>query len=112
LGEPPSRLSDNQISSMINYLHGTAHLVVHDQKADLPLDPYGGASYIGPVLRQSAAQQLLLSSSDLSRVKVTRHDPKTGKESEWILDCRPNPQTGGPDLLLRDGDVIEVPEKP
>jgi hypothetical protein len=47
-------------------------------------------------------------SSDLSRVKVTRRDPKTGKKHEWMLDC-----SGGnaPNLWLRDGDVIEVPEK-
>jgi hypothetical protein len=110
LGEPPSWLSDDQVSSVINYLHGTAHLVVHDQKADLPLDPYADLSFIGPVLRQRAAQQLILSSSDLSRVKVTRRDPKTGKEREWILDCT-NTQSGGPDLYLRDGDIIDVPEK-
>jgi ankyrin repeat protein len=109
LGEPPSYLTDNQISSIINYLHGTAHLVVHGQKADLPLDPYADLSFIGPVLRQTAAQQLILSSSGLSRVKVTRHDPKTGKVSEWILDCS-NPSSS-PDLRLRDGDLIEVPEK-
>jgi hypothetical protein len=42
-------------------------------------------------------------------VKVTRRDPKTGKEREWILDCTNNSQA--PDLRLREGDVIEVPEK-
>jgi hypothetical protein len=109
LGESPSWLSENQVSSINNYLHGTVHLVVHDQKADLPLDPYADLSFIGPVLRQTAAQHLILSSSDLSRVKVTRRDPKTGKEREWILDCTNNSQA--PDLRLRDGDVIEVPEK-
>jgi hypothetical protein len=50
-----------------------------------------------------------LSSSDLSHVKVTRRDPVTGKKSEWILDCSNSPSS--PDLWLRDGDVIEVPEK-
>lgn len=109
LGESPSWLSHSQLSSIINYLHGTAHLVVHNQKVDLPLDPYADLSFIGPVLRQTAAQQLLLSSSDLSRVKVTRRDPKAGQEHEWILDCRNNLQAPG--LRLRDGDIIEVPEK-
>ncbi len=109
LGESPWWLSDDQVSSINNYLHGTAHLVVRDQKADLPLDPYADLSFIGPVLRQRAAQGLILSSSDLSRVKVTRHDPKSGKESQWILDCSNNSQA--PDLRLRDGDAIEVPEK-
>jgi hypothetical protein len=45
----------------------------------------------------------------LARVKVTRRDSKTGKTNEWILDCSHNDT---PDLWLRDGDVIEVPEKP
>jgi len=47
---------------------------------------------------------------------------KTGKTNEWILDCshisktsangfRSYPNCGAPDLWLRDGDVIEVPEK-
>jgi ankyrin repeat protein len=108
LGEPPSWLSDDQISTMINCLHGTAHLLVHGQKAELPLDPYSDGPFIFAVLRQSSAQQLLLASSDLSRVKVTRHDPKTGAEQHWTLDCR---TASAPDLWLRDGDIIEVPEK-
>ncbi|MGD1085643.1 MAG: ankyrin repeat domain-containing protein [Verrucomicrobiota bacterium] len=86
---------------------------------------------------------LVLSSSDLSRVKVTRLDPITGQKLERVFNCT-EPQspsdwlrgragfvvgggTGGgggrrapfvtdakpvSDLWLRDGDVIEVPEKP
>jgi ankyrin repeat protein len=109
LGAAPWWLSQNQVSAMINHLHGTAQLVVRDQKVELPLDP-GYTSTIGGVLHQTAAQQIILASSDLSRVKVTRHDPKTGKSTNWILDCS-NPQLP-PDLWLRDGDFIEVPEKP
>jgi hypothetical protein len=52
---------------------------------------------------------LIRFSSDLTRVKVTRqHDPASGKTREWILDCSGDKF---PDLWLRDGDVIEVPEK-
>jgi ankyrin repeat protein len=51
---------------------------------------------------------LIRVSSDLSRVKVTRHDPATKKTLEWTVDCTaPNEAN----LWLRDGDVIEVPEK-
>ena len=85
------------------------------------------------VLDQS---KLIRFSSDLSRVKVTRRDPKTGKKLEWVINCSPSPEaipagsdfsqrlqevmersrsdgqfSGMPDLWLRDGDVIEVPEK-
>ncbi|HXT10886.1 MAG TPA: ankyrin repeat domain-containing protein [Candidatus Angelobacter sp.] len=57
------------------------------------------------VLDQS---KLIRVSSDLSRVKVTRIDPATKKTIEWTIDCT-NPDQA--DLWLRDGDVIEVPEK-
>jgi hypothetical protein len=141
LGDAPVGLTIGQADSIVSYLKGNAHLVVRDQKADLPLEPYSDLSYIGAVLHQEAAQQLLLSSSDLAHVIVSRHDPKTGKERQWILDCSvsrkpqeamrppsrrgirlpgqnfPYSSTDGntppvPDFRLRDGDVIEVPEKP
>ncbi|MDA1276228.1 MAG: ankyrin repeat domain-containing protein [Verrucomicrobia bacterium] len=58
------------------------------------------------VLLQS---NLLLSSSDLSRVKVTRTDPITKERMEMVLNLETvDPKT---DLWLRDGDAIEVPEK-
>jgi hypothetical protein len=53
---------------------------------------------------------LLLASSDLTRIKVTRHDLPTGLPHEWVVDC--SDAKPAPDLWLRDGDVIEVPEKP
>jgi hypothetical protein len=110
LGAFPAHLTDGQASSIINFLHGSVRLFVRDQRAELPLDPYAEKSYIGAVLRQTAAQQLILTSSDLSRVKVSHNDPKTGEKHEWILDCS-NPSSP-PDLWLRNGDAIEVPEKP
>jgi hypothetical protein len=57
------------------------------------------------VLDQS---KLIRVSSDLSHVKVIRHDPVTKKTVEWIVDCNSPDQA---DLWLRDGDVVEVPEK-
>jgi hypothetical protein len=63
--------------------------------------------WLKPALRQS---NLLLASSDLSRVKVTRKDSGTGQKREWVLDCSDGKPA--PALWLRDGDVIEVPEKP
>ena len=52
--------------------------------------------------------KLLRVSSDLAHVKVTRHDPITNKTQEWTIDCT---SPGDTDLWLRDGDVIDVPEK-
>jgi hypothetical protein len=62
--------------------------------------------WLKPVLMRS---KLVLASSDLSRVKVTRNDPKTGKKSEWIVDCRES--SPAPDLWLSDGDIIDVPDR-
>jgi hypothetical protein len=63
--------------------------------------------WLKPALRRS---NLLLASSDLSRVKVTRHDPATGQRRQWVLDC--SDLKPAPAFWLRDGDVIDVPEKP
>lgn len=67
--------------------------------------------WLGPVLLQS---QLVLTSSDLSRVQVTRHDAKSGKTRVWGVDCTGISQNhfNDPDLWLRDGDIVEIPEKP
>ena len=62
--------------------------------------------WLRPVLLQS---KLVLVSSDLSRVKVTRRDPATGQKREWVVDCSDPRQA--PSLWLQDGDRIEVPEK-
>jgi hypothetical protein len=59
-----------------------------------------------PVLEES---KLLRASSDLSRIKVTRRAAGGGKPREWVVDGNVS-DTG--ELWLRDGDVIEVPDKP
>jgi ankyrin repeat protein/tetratricopeptide (TPR) repeat protein len=59
-----------------------------------------------PVLHES---KLLLASSDMSRVRVTRTNPVTGGKEVLTLDCSDKNQP--PDFWLRDGDYIEVPEK-
>src|ERR1017187_9969496 len=62
--------------------------------------------WLKPVLLQS---KLVLTSSDLSRVKVTRLDAASGQAREWVVDC--SQANLSPDFWLRDGDKIEVPEK-
>jgi hypothetical protein len=61
---------------------------------------YGApTSMLRPVLYNSG---LIRVSSDLTHVKIIRK-----KSAEWVIDCT----SDEPDLWLRDGDVIEVPEK-
>lgn len=62
-----------------------------------------------PVLQGA---NVLRVSSDLSRVKVKRVDPATSQSRELLFDLsEKQPYDERTDLWLRDGDVIEVPEK-
>ena len=125
MGDQPVGLTDSQCNAIVNGLKGSVRLEVRGAKVELPVYPNDNA-LIGSVFNRPEAQATLLSSSDLSRVKVTRVDPATGKKREWILDCShmskksnlpffpgqsDNPHYNAPDLRLCDGDVIEVPEK-
>ena len=62
--------------------------------------------WLKPVLLQS---KLVLTSSDLRHVKVTRHDAASGQERQWVVDC--SETSPAPNLWLCNGDKIEVPEK-
>ncbi len=77
------------------------------------------------VLRNARFSSLLRTSSDLSRVTVMRLDPQTKETKKMTFDLNavalPDmsyssgnqpPIPWAHDLWLRDGDVIEVPEKP
>ena len=62
--------------------------------------------WLKPVLLQS---KLVLTSSDLRHVKVTRRDTTSGQEHVWVVDC--SQASPSPDLWLHDGDKVEVPER-
>jgi hypothetical protein len=51
----------------------------------------------------------LRTSSDMAHIKVKRHNTGTGESWEKTFDC--SGATPLPSLWLRDGDVIEVPDK-
>ena len=52
---------------------------------------------------------MLMTSSDLTRVKVRRTDANTGRKVEWLFNLEK--VTPATDLWVRGGDEIEVPEK-
>ncbi len=137
LGENAVGLTENQRATLENYVKGKVQLTAHGQQVELSFYRLENRSTTDVLLSQPEAQKILTSSSDLSQVKVIRRDPKTGEQHEWILDCRtvkddystmnnfasrlratanrgPNEKSFPPAnaLWLRDGDVIEVPEKP
>jgi ankyrin repeat protein len=53
--------------------------------------------------------KLIRFSSDLTHVKVKRHDATTGKNLEWTLDCSDTGHAAA--FWLRDGDTIEIPDR-
>jgi len=67
--------------------------------------------FLAAALARTEARAVLRSSSDLSRVKVTRKEAKTGRPVVLTVDVSNNPPRNE-DLWLQDGDVIEVPDKP
>lgn len=131
LDERPIGLTDGQANDLIQCLTGHAQLIVHNQKVELTVNPIGGNSVLESLLHLPEAQKILLASSDLSRTKVIRHDPKTGKSQEWTVDCSdhatiqtmngygafpryalaPRNTDFMSGFRVRNGDVIEVPEK-
>jgi ankyrin repeat protein len=110
LADQPEGLTAKQADALDHFLTAKVELISQNQKTELSFLTYGGQAGIRAVLSQPEAQKILQSSSDLSRVKVTRHDPQTGKPREWILDC--SPSGPGTDFRLRDGDIVEVPTQP
>jgi hypothetical protein len=56
---------------------------------------------------------LLRVSSDVTKVRVSRAHPKTKKQQNWVFDVTRISDSPGAEhnLWLRDGDVIEIPDK-
>jgi hypothetical protein len=109
LQESPVGLTPDELNQMFACRKGVATLVYQGNKTSLQVggDPEG--ALIGSILAGSEARKALFSSSDLTRVKVTRRESANAKPRVWVVDCS-NPDNA-PDLWLRDGDVIEMPEK-
>ena len=103
----PHSLTASQNDVMVDFLKGKVRLAAGGENVELPVYP-DNSSLIGSVLARPEARGVLLSSSDLSRVKVTRRDPRTGRTLDWTLNCSGD---NAPDLWLRDGDVMEVPQR-
>jgi hypothetical protein len=107
LQEAAIGLTAEQATQIAECRKGTVNLMVRGKATPLTVWPVASEATLAALLARAEARAALFSNSDLSRVKVIRK-PAGGAPEEWTLDC-----AGGntPDLWLRDGDVIEVPEK-
>lgn len=104
-----TRTSDGQARRILDFFP-----IRTTELATLQLDQVGGAGSgivlpvnsfnLEEVLRSS---NVLRSTSDLTRVKVSRTDPGTQKANEILVNLFDPAQN----LWLRNGDKIEVPEK-
>ncbi len=108
LTEATTGLTSEEAKQIAECRKGVVQLVVRSTSVRLTLWPVAGESTIGSVLATTEARNALFSSSDLTRVKVTRRESGNAKPKVWVVDCS---VPDAPDLWLRDGDVIEVPEK-
>jgi agmatine/peptidylarginine deiminase len=88
--------------------------VVRDDSVELSLAGFNSDSYLASAIQRPSVQNILRSTSDFSRVHVKRTDPETKKPTEYKIDVQSiwfNKSPHTDDLWLRDGDVIEVPDK-
>lgn len=108
LQETAVGLTSDQMARIRDCRKGEVVLVYQGKKTPLAVASTPGEAVIGSILAGEKAREALFSSADLTQVKVTRRDAESGQPSEWIVNCS---QEQTPDLWLRDGDVIEVPEK-
>ena len=101
------RLTTEEHAAIADCLKSTISLVSSGKTNRLDIAP--GVTAVGIVLGSPEARQALLTSSDLSKVKLTKRDLVSGKPRQWTIDCS-NPNKL-PEIWLRNGDIIEVPDK-
>ena len=109
LQEEAIGLTSAEMAQMWACRIGVVTLIYQGKKTSLQVTGTPAGALIGSILAGEKVRTALLSSADLTRVKVTRSGSANGKASEWVVDC--SSQEKAPDLWLRDGDVVEVPEK-
>lgn len=114
LGESKIGLTKEQEQQFTACLPRKVKVVVKGTPNDIELSPLQSGSYLSPALGIPNFQNALRSTSDLSRLKIKRTAVGEMPANEWSIDVesfrkREKPQWD--DFWLRDGDVIEVPEK-
>lgn len=84
------------------------HVRFEGSAADAPTEPIGvNSCWFSGVMRDGGVSSLFRTSSDLTRVRVTR--AAVGRS--WTFDATRPADGRSNELWLLDGDVIEIPEK-
>lgn len=106
LAESRVGLTSEQQRQLATCTERTVKVIVRGESAEIRLT--GNNAWLSGALNYREVQNILRSTSDFSRIKITRTDPTTKQTRQLVVQ-----QVFGPDdLWLRDGDVIEVPDKP
>jgi hypothetical protein len=107
LAEREIGLTDTQLKGLRKCLERKVTFVVKGQRLEITPNGMVGVNDLSSALKRHDVREILRSSSDLSRLLLKRTDPVTKKSLKlWV-----EPKSGPDDLWLRDGDVIEVPDK-
>jgi hypothetical protein len=88
-------------------LQKSVQLVIAGATTPITVDSWK-EGFLSQALAKTEARAVLRSSSDLSRVQVARKDATSGKPVMLTVDVSVTSEA----FWLRDGDVIEVPDKP
>jgi len=109
-------LTPDQSNGLMDCLQRKVKFVIRGQQSEVSLSGFICVqdTYLSQAMQKQSVQNLLRSTSDLSRVKVRRTATGNSKEQEFTLDVASfwrgeKPVTD--DLWLRDGDIIEVQDK-
>jgi hypothetical protein len=120
VANPWQGLSDPAAQNLIKCLSRNVTVVIKGVKTDIKLAPRYELAYRSNenhrILRASFMLRSVLDqfklirfSSDLTHVRVSRHDAVSGKDLAWTLDC--SNASDPPAFWLRDGDTIEIPDR-
>jgi ankyrin repeat protein len=109
-------LTGDQYGQLQKCLARQIEIVVKGEKSAVKLLPLTSMSYLGVAMKQPSVRNALRSSSDLSRLLLRRSaNPLTGQPAGDITvdleTFQRSNTTQWDDLWLRDGDVIEVPDR-
>jgi ankyrin repeat protein len=114
LSEDPVGLSQEQDEHLTTHLKKRVSFVIKGNPQEVIVEGRKDAAYLSVALQQDSVKRVLRSSSDMSRLKIKRTDPATKKTTEIAADAQVFMAGKKPlaeDVWVRDGDVIEVPDK-
>jgi len=116
LDEGRSGLTSDQNKQFSDCLQRKVQFVVKGEATEVKMLPLSTMAYLASAMKLSPVRNVLRSTSDLSRLHITRRaDPAIGQPAKELkVDLEAFQRSGKQqwdDLWLRDGDLIEVPER-